>query len=172
MSKTAAAFDLFRNRYPAKPCNMERVANDGELVQLDAWNGLQLWEDGSGAIKGELPMLDPKPPATHLWVVRTDDVVHASEDGSFGTTLESKVIKHSNLTGGTNAHCGGELLFVGENVIALNGSSGRYGPNSGAEMTAVARAFRASGYGVWSYGFSEETMTAYRFGDKDPEWVV
>ncbi|PAX09011.1 hypothetical protein CKY28_06670 [Sphingomonas lenta] len=150
---------------------MDRVANAGELVQLGELDGLQLWKDGLGAIKGELPIIDPKPSASHLWVVRTDDVVHASENTPFGASLESKVIKHSNLTGGANAHCGGELLFLCDNVIALTGSSGRYGPNSAAEMTAVARAFRASGYGVWSYGFSEETMTAYRFGDKDPEWV-
>lgn len=172
MSKTADAFGRFRNQYSAKQCNMSRVANDEELVQLDASNGLQLWVDGAGGTTDSLPTIEPNPPATHLWAVRIYDVVHAREDCSFGTTLESKVIKHSNLTGGADAHCGGELLFMGEDVVALTGGSGRYGPSSAAEMTAVAQAFRASGYGVWSYGFSEETMTAYKFGDKDPEWVV
>lgn len=171
MLKTADAFDRFRNQCAAKQCNMSRVINDDELVQLDASDGLQLWDDGAGAAKGDAPLINPRPPATHLWVVRVEDVVHAREDCEFGAALKSKVIKHSNLTGGADAHCGGELLFLGDSVIALNGASGRYGPSSAAEMTAVARAFRASGYGVWSYGFSEETMTPFKFGDRDPEWV-
>ncbi|WP_242140821.1 hypothetical protein [Sphingomonas sp. TREG-RG-20F-R18-01] len=172
MSKTADAFDRFRNQYPAKACDMSRVANSDELVALDLSDGVRQWVDGAGAEKGATPLINPKPPATQLWVVRPDDVVHAREDDAASAELESKVIKHSNLTGGADAHCGGELLFCGENVIALNGASGRYGPSSVAEMTAVAHAFRSSGYGVWSYGFSEETMTAYRFGDRDPEWVA
>ena len=151
---------------------MSRVANNDELVALDLPDYVREWIDGVGAAKGATPLIDTKPLGTYLWVVRTDDVVHAREDDPAGAKLESKVIKHSNLTGGADAHCGGELLFLGESVIALNGASGRYGPNSATEMAAVARAFRSSGYGVWSYGFSEETMTAYRFGDRDPEWVA
>lgn len=172
MSKTADAFDRFRNQYPAKACDMSRVANNDELVALNPSDGVRQWVDGLGAEKGTTPLINPRPSDIHLWVVRPDDVVHSREDDAAGAKLESKVIKHSNLTGGADAHCGGELLFLGENVIALNGASGRYGPSSAAEMIAVARAFRSSGYGVWSCGFSEETMTAYRFGDRDPEWVA
>ena len=103
---------------------MSRVANDDELVSLDLSDGVRRWIDGSGAEKGATPLISPRPCDAHLWVIRSDDVVHAREDDAAGSKLESKVIKHSNLTGGADAHCGGELLFLDEAVIALNGGVG------------------------------------------------
>ena len=54
MSKTADAFDRFRNQYPAKACDISRVANDDELVALDLSDGVRRWLDGSGAEKAQL----------------------------------------------------------------------------------------------------------------------
>ena len=170
---TNAAFDEFRSKFPAKPCNMDEVQAESELTPVTPEQGLQFWRDGPGAPTSHTPpQIDVAPADKELWVVRTDDVVHASETSAFAETLFRKVLKHSNLTGGEPAHCGGELLFLKDNVIALNGASGRYGPRSEAELSAVASAFHRSGYGVWSFGFDTEAGWPYRFGDTDPEWVA
>ena len=121
--------------------------------------------------KGEPPVLGADVPAVRLWAVRPGDVVHAEEKSAFGAQLETGVIKHTNLTGGNPAHCAGELVSLNEGTIALNGASGRYGPTSSEEMTAVAKAFKDSGYGVWSYGYDEENDFPFRFGSRLPEWV-
>jgi hypothetical protein len=172
MTKTKHAFDRFRSRFPEKPCDMSRVANDDELRQLTEEEGLQIWIDGPGNAA-----MGAGPPAVaglspYLWVVRADDVVHALENLLVAKELESKVIKHSNLTGGSRAHSGGELVFAADDTIILNGSSGRYGPGSEAEMIAVAKAFKESGYGVWSYGWDHSIDKPFAFHDtRTPEWV-
>jgi hypothetical protein len=135
-------------------------------------DGLQQWNDGSSAaIESDPPSLGRDPQGIHLWAVRPEDVVQAEETCAFGKSLKSGVIKHTNLTGGAPANCAGELIFMDDQVIALNGASGRYGPSNKEEMTAVAKAFRESGYGVWNYGFDEEINFPFRFGSRTPEWV-
>jgi hypothetical protein len=99
-----------------------------------------------------------------LWVVRDADVVHADELCGWGQALETGKIKHSNLTGGAPAYSGGELIALNDNTIVLNGCSGRYGPQSAAEMQRVAEAFTKSGYYVWSCGFDEEAGRPLPFG--------
>ncbi|WP_162806633.1 hypothetical protein [Sphingosinicella terrae] len=170
---TDAAFDQFRSKFPAKPCNMDEVQDASELTPMTPEQGLRFWIDGPGAPTSDTPpQIDVAPTGKELWVVRTDDVVHSTETSAFAQTLVRKVLKHSNLTGGEPAHCGGELLFLKDDVIALNGASGRYGPQTEEEMSAIATAFRRSGYGVWSLGFDTEAGWPYRFGDTDPEWVA
>jgi hypothetical protein len=170
--KTDAAFAEFRANFPAKPCNMALVANDDELIEMTPADGLQVWVDGSGtATKGKVPLIQPRPQNADLWVVRADEVVYAAERADFGKSLATGVIKHSNLTGGRDGHSGGELIMLEGGVIAVTGASGRYGPSTECEMRAVTEAFKKSGYGVWSYGFSDETATPYKFGDRDPEWI-
>lgn len=93
------------------------------------------------------------------------------EKCAFGKALASGVIKHTNLTAGSNAYAGGELLFLEPDTIAITADSGRYGPESGSEMSDVAKAFRDSGYGVWNYGYDDELKTPFRFGAKFPDWV-
>jgi hypothetical protein len=135
-------------------------------------HGLEQWEDGPGAgEKGEPPELGRDAPGVRLWAIRPEDVVHAKERSAFASELETGVIKHTNLTGGRPAHCAGELVRLEADLVALNGASGRYGPTSSEEMTAVAKAFRSSGYGVWSYGYDEENDFPFRFGSRLPEWV-
>lgn len=107
----------------------------------------------------------------HLWVVRKDDVVHAEERCAFGSTLKSKVIKHTNLTGGDAAYSGGELIFLDVSTVVVNGCSGRYGPKSAVELKQLAKAFADTGYRVWSMGFDEETNRPTQFLGSRPELV-
>jgi hypothetical protein len=171
-SKTQQAFDKFRSRFPEKPCDMSRIANDDELRRLTPEEGLQTWDDGPdlGTTDGTPPVVDGS--KVHLWVVKSDEVVHAREHLPIAQELQSKIIKHSNLTGGSRAHCGGELVFASAGEIVLNGSSGRYGPGSESEMNAVAKAFKESGYGVWSYGWDQSIDKPFAFRDtRNPERV-
>lgn len=173
MSMTKAAFDSFRTQFPAKPCNLVLVRNADELIHIDPSLGRMIWTDGPGVPSQapEPPAIDQDHPELKLWVVDTDDVPYVVERNAFGATLETGKLKHSNLTGGADAHCGGELVLVADNVVALNGSSGRYGPRSRLEMEAVAGAFRASGYGVWSYGYDEGSNKPLNFLTGSPVWV-
>ena len=172
----AAPFDDFRSRYPAKPLPPERVANQDQVKQMVAADGLMLWSAGKvDVVKGHQPATPTITPAQdaskHLWTVETNRVPYAPEQCAFGKTLESRVIKHSNLTGGGSAHCAGEMVKIDADSIVINGRSGRYGPKSGAEMEAIAKAFRASGYNVWSMGFDAEAATALPFLGVTPVWI-
>jgi hypothetical protein len=169
---TSAAFGKFRENFPAKPCEMQFVRDKSELTQMAANDGLEFWKDGPGPPpRPKLPEIGVSPSDVRLWVVRPNDLPHALEKCSFASTLARRVIKHSNLTGGKPAHCGGELIFLDSNVIALTGFSGRYGPKSAQELNDVATAFKKSGYGVWSFGFDHDAATPFQFGAVDPEWV-
>ena len=108
-----------------------------------------------------------------LWVVRTDDVVYGPEHGPFGKSLESKMIKHTNLTGGVPAFSGGELLVLDEaSSIIVNGYSGRYGPRTEAELNDVVTAFARSGYAVWAMGYDADAGAPLPFvPGVSPTWV-
>lgn len=176
MSLTQKAFDEFRSTIgsPRLP-PAELIANMDQVKQMLAGDGLVQWSDGNGVAAEP-----PTPPLlevaqtlqAHLWAVREDDVVHAGERCGFGASLETGVIKHTNLTGGAAAYSGGELLFLQDGTIVINGCSGRYGPRTKAELESVAKAFARSGHGVWCMGFDEETNQPARFIGTHPEWVA
>jgi hypothetical protein len=176
MSLTLIAFDKFRGKYsPARAPNTGMIRNSDEVIQMTAEDGLEQWSDGVATTSAAVP-LTPKIDDTllsglKLWAVRATDVVHAHEKCAFGKTLETQVIKHTNLTGGDDAYCGGELLFLSDSTIVVNGYSGRYGPKSEREMEDVALAFRQSGFNVWSSGYDEESGKPYSFIGVDPVWV-
>lgn len=72
--------------------------------------------------------------------------------------LESGRAKHTNLTGGGKAACGGELWVdpVVHSKLYVNGGSGRYGPTTTAQLDDAIGVFRSRGYEVVSFGWSEE----------------
>lgn len=174
--KSEAAFAEFRSKTALRAPAADRIEHDNECLQMSPSDGLLSWVDGSAADVGgplQKPVLSSDQlDGRHLWVVRQVDVVHASERSPFGKNVEKGVIKHTNLTGGEPAHSGGELIFLNETTICVNGRSGRYGPRTADEMSAAAEAFRKSGYHVWSCGFDSEAAQPYGFGSVDPIWVV
>lgn len=177
MTLTDAAFSEFRTKYnPPRPPRDGLVKNSGEVTQMSEADGLCIWKDGAAAALSSQPSVpridDTMTVGLKLWAVRDENVVHADESCPFGRGLETGVIKHTNLTGGGNAYCAGELIFVAESTIIVNGFSGRYGPRTADEMKDVALAFQKSGYHVWSSGFDEEAGRPYPFIGVDPEWII
>jgi hypothetical protein len=179
IQKTTEAFSKFRQAYkPPKTCPPHLIANEDQKKPMNDGNGLLLWQDGPAGVN---PVDAPGVPvpvvseeddkAKYLWVIREDDVPYAAEACDFGKTLESKVIKHSNLTGGGTAYAGGELLILDKQTIVLNGSSGRYGPRSSQELQALARAFRESGYFVWYMAYDNDAGRALPFVGTTPIWM-
>ncbi len=109
----------------------------------------------------------------HLWAIGPLEVPYALEECPFGQSLRRGMIKHTNLTGGGDAHCGGEAWFLSDDVVVINGRSGRYGPSSNEQLRAAGQALRACGYKVASMGFDEETgePASIVVGQEDLEWL-
>lgn len=173
---TSDPFDAFRAAYQAKPLPKERIANADQTKEMLTGDGLLLWSNGSVDISKKQQLAIPKITAAQdadkfLWAIEATRIPYAPEKCEFGSTLESQVIKHSNLTGGRAAHCAGEMIKVDAEQVVINGRSGRYGPKSAAEMLEAAKAFRASGYNVWSMGFDTEAAAPNPFIGVTPTWV-
>ena len=164
-------FVVFRGTYPAREPNPEVIKNDDELIQITDEQGLQYFPKDSKNVKcAEPPKTKASKVNTYLWVIGKNENLIALEGLEVGLQLESKIIKHTNLTGGELAHCGGELWFVSEDKLFINGSSGRYGPQSGQELEDAAKAFRSEGFKVASAGYNEETGFPYAVLVGDPKW--
>lgn len=164
-------FAVFRETYPAREPNPEVINNDDELVQITVEQGLQFFPQDSKAVKyAEPPKTKASKVNTYLWVIGQSENPIAFENLEVGRGLESEIIKHTNLTGGGLAHCGGELWFVSEDKVFINGCSGRYGPLSGQELEDAAHAFRTEGFKVASAGYNDETGYPYAVLVGDPKW--
>lgn len=148
----------YRKQYPAKP--MARTPNNGdETVLMPADQGARELSSPP-TTHAEFPRPSALPTsgetasdARHLWVIRLTDVPVALELCAWGSDLESRCIKHSNLTGGDPAHSGGEIWFIDADRIAINANSGRYGARSEEEFRLIVDALRRSGYHIASMGF-------------------
>ncbi|WP_219132532.1 hypothetical protein [Janthinobacterium sp. UMAB-60] len=179
MLLTLPAFDKLRKflqeaKFP--PENL--ISNSDQKVQISEGDGLKFLNDGAKSTQKKSEDSNMQPLITgdmvqgqHLWVVRSEDVVHAEEQCEFGKKLESKIIKHTNLTGGGKAFSGGEIIFLNDCQIIINGCSGRYGPKSEEEMLSIAMAFSDSGYLVWNMGYDDEANKPLPFLGVDPQFV-
>ncbi len=166
-------FTDFRNKYAARPPREDVIKNQDERIQMQQTDGLHFFDGNSGkaAICSNPPRVANDRGALYLWAIALSEVPFALETVDFGKSLESKVIKHTNLTGGNPAHSGGELWFLSENQILVNGASGRYGPETSKELEDAAVAFKSTGYQVASLGFDEETGYSNRLLVGDPLWL-
>jgi len=145
-------------------------------VPLSAANGLQEFVDGPVATGAPAPGEPPldfsmNMPDKCIWAVRADDVVYAPEKCEFGKGLAAGAVKHTNLTGGAVAFAGGELRFLQEESLIVNGASGRYPVRDNEEMRALGRAFLASGYHVWCMGYDREAGVGFPLGSVASEWL-
>lgn len=162
----------------ARPPKPGFIKNQGETIQMTAADGLLQWVDGNQLPPQSSPSTSPKITEAQiknrmLWVVRAEDVVYAQEHCPFGMALESKMIKHTNLTGGALAFSGGELILLeDESAIVVNGCSGRYGPQSTEELDDIVTAFSRSGYAVWAMGYDADADRPLPFfPGAIPRWV-
>lgn len=142
------SFSDYKNNYETQTYNENKVQNEYELTQLD-YN--KLTNDGSGlevklTISTNWEM--PEDTSRYLWIMAIDSVRYKNE-----FDIEPKP-KHTNLTGGEEAYCGGEMWFY-ENTqsVAINGASGRYPPRSEEELQKFEESMRNFGYNVTSFGW-------------------
>jgi hypothetical protein len=150
----------FNAKYP--PHEQRRVsANADEDRQLGPSDGVNVFT--SPPAVG--PPGDPdKSDNRHLWVFRPADAPYVLETAPLvAPRLASGVAKHTNLTGGTTASCGGELWIdeANQNRLYVNGASGRYGPTTRQQLEDAIDVFQSFGFEVVSFGWNDETQTPY-----------
>ena len=68
-----------------------------------------------------------------------------NEKAKATTRLTLKKAKHTNISGGSKAHSGGELWFISKDTVLLNGCSGRYGPRSEIKLNEIIDIFKTTG---------------------------
>lgn len=107
---------------------------------------------------------------TYLWVICQTSIPCMSEIGSCAESGGTRKIKHTNLTGGGAAYCGGEMWFNDSNFIYFSGASGRYTPRSSNELHLVFECFVASGYAVTCFGWDDDVNKPARELREDSTW--
>ena len=98
--------------------------------------------------------------ARHLWVILPADVpvILESAPDVRPPPLALGVAKHTNLTGGGPACCGGELWRDPTDAkrLHLTGASGRYPARSAEQLEDAVLLMATFGFAVRSAGWSEE----------------
>jgi hypothetical protein len=122
-------------------------------------------EDGV-VLLAQAPFPDPVPgrrgtrEGKYIWVIVPTEVPVILEMGPHvrPPPLQSGVAKHTNLTGGEAACCGGELWVdpISADRLYLNGGSGRYQPRTREELADAVGVFEGLGYRVVSAGWSDD----------------
>lgn len=91
----------------------------------------------------------------HLWAF-TDAIPYVLETAPLASpALTSGEAKHTNLTGGQLASCGGEIWFdpADDDLIYVNGASGRYGPQTPQQLDDAVMVFQSLGFRAESFGW-------------------
>lgn len=177
---TRGAFDRFRASHPARGYKPGSVTHDDQLIEMTMQDGREVWTDGPVSDQnhdcspGEQNFnLDAsKLRQRRLWIVMPNEVATAEEKCDFGAHLHAGVIKHTNLSGGKQAHSAGELILLNAKTVVVNGRSNRYGPRCPAELLEAALAFKGSGYDVWSMGWDDDQDLPAPFLGKAAERIA
>lgn len=168
---TTPAFDEYRNGRTPQNIHPDAPRYQGDTDAMSPNDGLETWEDGghtSDTPAPAPPSFEGKPADARLWVIVDKEVLHAPEACDFGSARGAKCLKHSNLTGGKPAYAGGEFVFLDNSTVLLNGCSGRYRIVTQNDMEKIEKAFRKSGYRVWSMGWNDDINRPALFGTQDP----
>src|SRR4051812_14056378 len=167
------AFASYRERYPCRPPVRSEIGSEDELRRLTADEGMGMLPPSpcEGVLQGIAPLAAGQSASEkYLWVVMPEGVPFALELLP-GVMFERGRLAHTNLTGGADAHSGGEMWFIDQSSVVLNGGSGRYPPRSSQELEAVALGFKAAGYNVASMGWDAGANVPARILRGDPKWL-
>ena len=99
------------------------------------------------------------PEGRYLWVISVGAIPAILETAPrVQPPLQSAVAKHTNLTGGDPACCGGELWLdvVAAERLHVTGASGRYPPRSPEELANAVSVLREIGFVVESAGWDTD----------------
>ena len=152
----------FAERYPPLPPALAPAAAD-QLRLLVA-------EDGVRELQSPLDGAAPGVPGTklgrHLWIIARTGIPFILETAPDvrPPPLSSGVAKHTNLTGGDGACCGGELWVDPSDAgrLFVNGGSGRFPPRSPQQLAEAVRVIERRGFGVVSAGWDEDNARPAR----------
>ena len=166
-----STFENYRQTYCCRP--PKKYDNNDEIRLLDQSHGVEQFENAPSQI-GPHHLI---PNTTELdiekkflWIIRESEVPFILEQAKIGQELESQRCTHTNLTGGIEAYCGGEVWFAAENRLIVNGGSGRYPPIDGEELADVVFSFESAGYEVCSMGWDEDIDGPSRVLKGEPPW--
>lgn len=165
LSSVPDDFSEYRAKWPARSPDLSRQKYADELQLLTEGVTEFTKAPVEDAIFGTPPKSWPDAEAMktkYLWVVSPENIPYILENGDIGAQLERESVSHTNLTGGKDAHCGGELWFRDETTFWLCGGSSRYKARCADELEAVAVSFRRMGYEVINMGWDEDTNSAVR----------
>ena len=167
-------FSRYRSTFEAREPNLERQKHEDELTDVSGRDDVVSLT--VAPIAGARCGTPPRKPRSsgdqmHLWLVGTEDVLVALEEGPSGKSTSRGRLAHTNLSGGRPAHAGGELWFRDEASLWLTGGSSRYPPRSKEELDAIVEGFRSSGYNVCSCGWAEDIAAPARFFRGPEQWL-
>jgi hypothetical protein len=143
----------YRTRFPARGYNQNLVRGPSELSPIAArFVSKVSIAPLSGAAEGEVARA-PRDPGQnkHLWIFGATNAIITLETGVGAQSIGASALKHTNLTGGQDARCGGEAWFRDESSVWINGKSGRYPPREG-EMPEIVALLRHAAYSVCDMG--------------------
>src|SRR5882672_8818343 len=162
MTTASPLFDNYRSRYHARPPNLDRQQFPDEVRLITAAEGLvDLTTAPTNAFQQGVPpgMQVTDSINKYLWVIGPGEVPVAIEGPRPERQVQRGSLSHTNLTGGGNAHCGGELWFIDDSTVIINGASSRYAPRGASELNEIAVSFKACGYRTATMGWNDETGT-------------
>ena len=166
-----STFENYRQEYDRR--HPKKYDNDDEIRLLDHTEGVEQFENAPLQI-GPRHMIqsatDLDVGKKFLWIIRDCDLPFLREQADIAQELESRRCTHTNLTGGDEAYCGGEVWFAAKNRLIINGGSGRYPPNDDEELATVVSSFKSAGYEVCSMGWDEGIDGPARVLKGDPQW--
>ena len=139
-------------------------------MNLKSWNGStgsgnshpkKKYVDGCKEFPIRQSEINHIPP--FLWIALKDRIKIVREKANASKRLKLKRIKHTNLSGGRYAYSGGELWFVSNDTIIINGCSGRYGPRTKDQFDNMVGIFKATGWNVIPAGWDSEVNRPVKF---------
>ena len=170
MSSASPIFDQYREKFVARPPNLVNQIHDDETSDLRANLEVQSFPLTPMPHQVRLSQDFADDGKKYLWLIGENDVPFALEKGPLGLSTQRGTLSHTNLSGGANAHSGGELWFADAEKVVMNGGSSRYCPRSIAELDCIADCMRLAGYKVVSCGWADETNAFARKPRGVLEW--
>lgn len=147
-------FEEYRQNFASRSPNLENQKYDDELKEFEnlQFLGNAPFED---AVVDTPPVTGGTPfgTNTYLWAIRAVDIPIISKIGEEGQKTTRKRASHTNLTGGDEAHSGGELWFEAKDTFWFSGGSSRYQPRNPSELEAIEGVFTELGYKEISFGW-------------------
>lgn len=170
------AFEAYRENvdFAPRPPDLSNLGNEDELLLIDAEAGRQEMTPSPSAIPSRHHTADWDDGAKYLWVIMPESLPIGieSNDAAPRTAPSRGRLCHTNLTGGAEAHAGGEMCFRSADRIVINGGSSRYRPRTAQELAAAAQGFARMGYTVGNMGWNKQINgPARRYKEDEVEWI-